>query len=80
MGDGIKEEGSLVSKLVNSLSSSSLDKQKGFEQSNSFSGSFMASFLKTPTSVSVYHSKSPSGSPKSSQLQKMSSLKLNEGK
>jgi len=30
MEDGIKEEGGLVSKLLNSLSSSSLGKQKGF--------------------------------------------------
>ena len=41
----------------------------------------MASFMKTPTSMSIYqNSKSLSGSPKSSQLHKISSLKINEGK
>lgn len=39
-----------------------------------------SAFLKTPTSVSIYNSKSLSGSPKASQLHKISSLKLNEGK
>lgn len=46
------------------------------------SGSFMASsFMKSPKSSENYNQKfSQSGSPKSSQLRKMSSLKLNEGK